>query len=264
MFMLTRFPARVLGVVTALALLPASLFAQPQFDRGPELDKSKDYYAALITNHGTIEAKLYDDQTPETVKNFVNLAEGTAEFRDVKNGQKVKRPFYNGTRFHRVIPEFMIQGGDPTATGTGGPGYKFRDEFVSTLNFDKPGLLAMANSGPATNGSQFFITEKATPWLNQRHTIFGEVVAGTDGVELVKKIARVERDAQDKPRNPVVLERVVIARVDQGATAEQGRAALQAAIKGGATDAATTTEASTTTTTPAEPTPAAEATTTTQ
>jgi peptidyl-prolyl cis-trans isomerase A (cyclophilin A) len=121
------------------------------------------------------------------VQNFVELAEGTREWTDPRSGQKVKRPLYDGTVFHRVIPEFMIQGGDPLGTGTGGPGYKFADEIGPDNSFSKPGLLAMANAGPNTNGSQFFITEVETPWLNKGHTIFGEVVKGGD---LIAKIGR--------------------------------------------------------------------------
>ena len=144
-------------------------------------------FATFSTSLGDLVVKLLPEKAPKTVQNFVELAEGTREWTDPRSGQKVKRPLYDGTVFHRVIPEFMIQGGDPLGTGTGGPGYKFADEIGPDNAFTRPGLLAMANAGPNTNGSQFFITEVETPWLNKGHTIFGEVVRGG---ELVPKIAR--------------------------------------------------------------------------
>ena len=146
-----------------------------------------DLYAVFQTSRGNIVVKLFEKETPKTVANFVGLATGKQEWVDPRNGQKSKAKLYDGTVFHRVIPQFMIQGGDPLGTGTGGPGYRFEDEFQSGRKFDRPGLLAMANAGPNTNGSQFFITEVPTPHLNNRHTIFGEVVKG---FELVPKIAR--------------------------------------------------------------------------
>ena len=136
----------------------------------------EDLWATIETNRGTMVAKLYSKDAPRTVENFVGLATGEKAWKDPRSGEETKRPLYDGTIFHRVIPDFMIQGGDPLGNGTGGPGYKFEDEFQSGRTFDRPCLLAMANSGPNTNGSQFFITEKATPWLNNRHTIFGELV----------------------------------------------------------------------------------------
>ncbi len=142
--------------------------------------------ATFQTSLGEIVVKLLPEKAPKTVANFVGLAEGTREWKDPGSGQTVKRPLYDGTMFHRVIPDFMIQGGDPLGTGTGGPGYRFEDEIGPDNRFDKPGLLAMANAGPNTNGSQFFITEVPTPHLNRGHTIFGEVVKG---IELVRKIA---------------------------------------------------------------------------
>jgi peptidyl-prolyl cis-trans isomerase A (cyclophilin A) len=144
-------------------------------------------HATFKTSLGEIVIKLLPEKAPKTVANFVELAEGTREWKDPKSGQAVKRPLYDGTVFHRVIPDFMIQGGDPLGTGTGGPGYRFEDEIGADNKFDRPGLLAMANAGPNTNGSQFFITEVPTPHLNRGHTIFGEVVKG---FELVPKIAR--------------------------------------------------------------------------
>ena len=170
-------------------------------------------YAIFQTNQGTIVCELYDKDAPITVKNFVDLAEGTKEWKDPRTGAMKKTHYFDGITFHRVIPEFMIQGGDPTGTGTGGPGYKFQDEFSPKLKFDKPGRLAMANAGPGTNGSQFFITEGNTEFLNNKHTIFGQVIEGMDNV---KKIARVPRNASDKPNQPVVIEKLTIERVPAG------------------------------------------------
>ncbi len=167
-------------------------------------------YAIFNTSQGKITIQLFEKESPETVENFVGLAEGTKEWTDAKSGKKVKKPLYNGSIFHRVIPGFMIQGGDPMGTGMGGPGYQFKDEFGSGLKFDRPGRLAMANSGPNTNGSQFFITEGATAHLNDRHTIFGQVY---EGQEIVRKIARVPRDRRDRPNTPVVMESLEIIRV---------------------------------------------------
>jgi len=148
---------------------------------------SGDLYAVFQTSRGNIVVKLFEKDAPKTVANFVGLATGKQEWVDPRTGKKSNARLYDGTAFHRVIPQFMIQGGDPLGTGTGGPGYKFEDEFQSGRKFDRPGLLAMANAGPNTNGSQFFITEVPTPHLNNRHTIFGEVVKGQ---ELVPQIAR--------------------------------------------------------------------------
>lgn len=167
-------------------------------------------YAILETSNGTIVCKLFEKEAPKTVANFAGLAEGTKEFRDAKTGKPAKRPFYDGLAFHRVIPEFMIQGGCPLGTGTGDPGYKFEDEFHASLKHDKPGKLSMANSGPNTNGSQFFVTVAPTPWLDRRHTIFGEVV---EGLDVAVKISQVARDSHDRPRQPVVLTAVRIERV---------------------------------------------------
>ena len=167
-------------------------------------------YAILETTLGEITCVLFPDKAPKTVENFVGLAMGTKEFVDSKTRQRAKGKYYEGLTFHRVIPDFMIQGGCPQGTGTGGPGYNFEDEFVKGLGFDRPGKLAMANAGPNTNGSQFFITAAATPWLNNHHTIFGEVVKGQ---EVVEKISTVPRDRQDRPRTPVVMNAVRIVEV---------------------------------------------------
>jgi peptidyl-prolyl cis-trans isomerase A (cyclophilin A) len=166
-------------------------------------------YAIVETNHGSIVCRLYEKEAPKTVANFVDLAEGTKEFADPKTGKKTKRPFYDGLAFHRVIPDFMVQGGCPLGEGTGGPGYQFADEFHPSLRHDRPGILSMANAGPNTNGSQFFITVVATPWLDDRHSVFGEVV---EGQEVAEKISRLPRDARDRPREPVILQQVRIER----------------------------------------------------
>jgi peptidyl-prolyl cis-trans isomerase A (cyclophilin A) len=158
---------------------------------------------------GEIVIQLFDDKAPKTVANFVDLATGAKEWTNPKTREKVKRPLYNGTIFHRVIPGFMIQGGDPLGNGTGGPGYRFEDEFNPELKHSKPGILSMANAGPNTNGSQFFITQKPTPWLDGKHSVFGEVVKGQN---VVDAIANVPRDLRDRPIKDVVLQEVVVSR----------------------------------------------------
>jgi peptidyl-prolyl cis-trans isomerase A (cyclophilin A) len=168
-------------------------------------------YATFDTTEGTIVVRLFENDAPVTVKNFIDLAEGSREWTHPTTKAKSNNPLYNGTIFHRVIPDFMVQGGDPTGTGMGGPGYQFQDETKNSPHkFDKPGKLAMANSGPNTNGSQFFITVAATPWLTGNHTIFGEVV---EGQEIADKITKLPRNRQDKPNNDVVLNSVKIERV---------------------------------------------------
>jgi peptidyl-prolyl cis-trans isomerase A (cyclophilin A) len=167
-------------------------------------------YAIFETTQGEIVVRLFEKEAPKTVANFVSLASGTKEFVDAKTLQKAKRAFYDGLTFHRVIPNFMIQGGCPLGTGTGDPGYSFDDEFHASLKHDQAGKLSMANAGPNTNGSQFFITVAPTPWLDNHHTIFGEVV---EGLEVAVKIAGVPRDANDQPRTPVVMQKVRIERV---------------------------------------------------
>jgi peptidyl-prolyl cis-trans isomerase A (cyclophilin A) len=165
--------------------------------------------ATLTTTQGTVTVRLFPDHAPKTVRNFVELAEGGREWIDPQTGARTKEKLYDGTIFHRVITSFMIQGGDPLGNGTGGPGYKFADEIHPDLRFDKPYLLAMANSGPATNGSQFFITTVPTPWLSGKHTIFGEVISGADVVE---NISRVQTRPGDRPVEDVVLQSVTIQR----------------------------------------------------
>jgi peptidyl-prolyl cis-trans isomerase A (cyclophilin A) len=169
--------------------------------------KGKKMFATLETNLGNIKIQLFPDKAPKTVENFVGLAKGTKEWTDPKTGKKEKKPLYNGTIFHRVIKGFMIQGGDPLGKGTGGPGYQFGDEFSPDLHHSKPGMLSMANAGPGTNGSQFFITVAATPWLDGKHTIFGEVV---DGLPVVMKISEVKTGAMDKPVEDVVIKDIKI------------------------------------------------------
>jgi len=166
-------------------------------------------YATFETTEGNFKIRLFDKEAPNTVANFTGLAEGTKEWTDPASGQKRKGPFYDGIVFHRVINGFMIQGGDPLGQGIGGPGYKFADEFHPSARHSKAGILSMANSGPNTNGSQFFITLGPTPQLDNRHSVFGEVV---EGLDIVKKIGGVATGAQDRPRTPVVINKVTIER----------------------------------------------------
>jgi len=168
-------------------------------------------YAIFDTTQGTIVCRLFEQEAPKTVQNFTDLAEGKREWTHPATRQKSKDRLYDGTIFHRVIPNFMIQGGDPMGNGMGGPGYQFEDETKgSPHKFDKPGKLAMANAGPNTNGSQFFITVAATDWLTGNHTIFGEVVEGQD---VVSKITAVPRNRQDRPNQDVKVNSVKIERV---------------------------------------------------
>jgi len=165
--------------------------------------------ATLHTNHGDIVIELFPDHAPKTVANFVELATGKREWVDPRSGEKSSANLYDGTVFHRVIANFMIQGGDPLGTGTGGPGYRFADEFHPELNFDRPYLLAMANAGPGTNGSQFFITVTPTAWLNRKHSIFGEVKDAASQA-VVDKIATTKTGSGDRPVQAVVIESVTI------------------------------------------------------
>ncbi len=174
---------------------------------------AEELYATLQTSKGPIRIRLFPNHAPKTVENFVGLADGSKEWTDPSDRQKVAgRSLYAGTIFHRVIPNFMIQGGDPLGSGRGGPGYEFKDEFHPELSFDRPYLLAMANAGPGTNGSQFFITVAKTPHLNRRHTIFGEVISGA---EVVDAIAAAPADRSDRPREDVVIESVSVERVTE-------------------------------------------------
>jgi len=167
-------------------------------------------YAVFDTTKGKIVCRIFEKEAPITTKNFIDLAEGKRSWKDTVSGKSDSGPLYSGTIFHRVIPDFMIQAGDPSGTGMGGPGYKFEDETKgSPHKFDKPGKLAMANAGPGTNGSQFFITVAATAWLTGKHTIFGEVVEGQD---VVDKISNVKKGAQDRPAKDVVINSITIER----------------------------------------------------
>ena len=184
--------------------------------------------AVFDTTVGTLRCKLFEKETPTTVMNFIGLATGTREWKNpVSHVTKKGVPLYDGTIFHRVIPNFMIQGGDPSGTGAGDPGYKFNDEFVSSLHFDRPGRLAMANSGPNTNGSQFFITEVPVPHLDGHHTIFGQ--CDDASVALVKQIARMATDPRnDKPFHPVKINHIKIERGTAASTGAAGKASTPA------------------------------------
>jgi peptidyl-prolyl cis-trans isomerase A (cyclophilin A) len=229
---------------------PADPDSKPQAPATPKPEELPDgpapQAAALIhpngptvvfdTTMGRITCQFYEKEAPKTVANFIALAEGTKDWTNPDTQKKMHhKPLYDGTTFHRVIPGFMIQGGDPLGSGMGGPGYEFEDEFNPDLNFDKPGRLAMANSGPNTDGSQFFITEVAYGSLDQHYSLFGQ--CDDDGVSVVKAIARVERDANDKPVEPVILKKVTI--VKEGAPipprAVDGPAPAPAAAKPGPT-----------------------------
>jgi peptidyl-prolyl cis-trans isomerase A (cyclophilin A) len=177
-----------------------------------EKDLKPGIYAIFETTMGEITIELFEKEAPQTVANFVGLAEGTKEWTDPVSRKKVKRRFYDGLIFHRVIPRFMIQGGDPLGSGRGGPGYRFKDEFHPSLRHNKPGRLSMANSGPNTNGSQFFITVVPTPFLDKKHAVFGQVV---EGMKVVNKIVKVPRNKRDKPRKSVVMKKVRILRVEK-------------------------------------------------
>jgi peptidyl-prolyl cis-trans isomerase A (cyclophilin A) len=196
-------------VVKRILVLIGLLTISWSFSAASAQDKKSSVHATLKTSMGEIVVLLFEDKAPKTVANFIELANGTKEWTDPKTREKVKRPLYNGTIFHRVIPGFMIQGGDPLGNGTGGPGYRFEDEFHPDLKHSKAGILSMANAGPNTNGSQFFITFKATPWLDGRHSVFGEVVKGQN---VVDAIGNVSRDARDRPLKDIVLQEVVIVR----------------------------------------------------
>jgi len=167
-------------------------------------------YAHFTTSEGNFTARLFDTETPQTVANFTGLAEGTKEWTDPRTGRRVEQPYFNGTIFHRVIAGFMIQGGDPLGQGAGGPGYTFGDEFHPKLRHSKAGILSMANRGPNTNGGQFFITLAATPWLDDKHSVFGEVI---EGMDVVKKIGgTATTKPHDRPVKPITIETITIER----------------------------------------------------
>ena len=171
----------------------------------------KGLYARFVTTLGEFTCQLFEDECPETVANFAGLASGEKTYVDPKSGQETQGKFYDGLAFHRVIADFMLQGGCPLGTGTGGPGYRFDDEFCPSLRHDQPGRLSMANAGPNTNGSQFFITTVPTPHLDDHHSVFGQVV---EGMDVVRAIERTPTDSRDKPREAVVMTQVEIVRVD--------------------------------------------------
>ncbi len=199
-FLTTLLCLSLAGFATAQAGSPSRTVAGQSASAGTQGAAPAEPTATFVTSLGDIHCTLFPDKAPLTVANFIGLATGTKDWKDPKTGKMMHGvPLYNGTIFHRVIPNFMIQGGDPTGTGTGDPGYSFKDEFSDDLTFDQPGRLAMANSGPNTNGSQFFITEVPTPHLNGKHTIFGQC----EDLDLIKKIARLATDPRDdKPYDP--------------------------------------------------------------
>jgi peptidyl-prolyl cis-trans isomerase A (cyclophilin A) len=214
-----HLPVLSLALVLAMTVMPAGrpdVQPTPGRPQEPAATTAKEHsltpglYARFATSEGQFTVRLFDDRAPETVANFTGLAEGTKDPATGKPGQV--KPFYDGLVFHRIIEGFMIQGGDPLGNGRGGPNYTFADEFDPKLVFDRAGLLAMANRGPNTNGSQFFITLAATDWLNGKHTIFGEVV---EGMDVVTRIGSVRTDAGDRPVTPVVVNKVTILRVNE-------------------------------------------------
>ncbi|MBC7371314.1 MAG: peptidylprolyl isomerase [Bdellovibrionaceae bacterium] len=194
--------------VLAFVLTAFSFHSKAADKKAKETKKGKDMIAVFETNKGTFKIKLFPEFAPKTVENFVGLADGTKEWTDPKTGSKVKKPFYDGLKFHRVIPNFMIQGGDPLGTGSGGPGYKFEDEFpAGAPKHTKPGILSMANAGPGTNGSQFFVTVAATPWLDGKHTVFGEVI---EGMDVVEGISKAKTSSGDRPSEDIVIKTLKI------------------------------------------------------
>lgn len=219
-----------LNVLLVVSLLAVSASAQTTPKKKPaskapaaaaiKLDQPPGVYAVFETTMGRIVCRLFPDKAPLTVKNFIDLTNGKKRWFDEKRNAWAERRYYDGLTFHRVIPNFMIQGGDPLGTGRGNIGFTFKDEFHPELKFDRPGLLAMANAGPNTNGGQFFITVAPTDWLNNKHTIFGEVVEGQD---VVVKISEVPRGANDKPTTPVVMNKVTIVNVRGSAAAATPR-----------------------------------------
>lgn len=198
-----KLSIRIVAVALAACTLSVPCAAEGRLPKG--------LYAEFVTSKGDFTCELFEKQAPKTVKNFVGLARGEKEFIDVRTGRPARRRFYNGLTFHRVIKKFMIQGGCPLGTGTGGPGYTFEDEIDPGLKHNRPGRLSMANSGPNTNGSQFFVTTAPTPWLDGKHTIFGQVVKG---MATVRRIEGVPTGDNDKPLTPVVIRQVRIFRED--------------------------------------------------
>jgi len=195
---------KIISILAVAALMVSCSVKIPQSMSKEEYKNLKDgLYAQMETSKGNMTIELYEEDAPLTVANFVGLAEGTKK----NDAKPLGTPYYDGIIFHRVIKDFMIQGGDPDGKGTGGPGYDFEDEFFSNKKHDKKGVLSMANAGPGTNGSQFFITEVPTPWLDGKHTIFGQVI---DGLEVIDTISNVEKGPQDKPKEDIVINHVYI------------------------------------------------------
>ncbi|MNS48097.1 Peptidyl-prolyl cis-trans isomerase B [compost metagenome] len=198
---------KILWIYLCAFLLAAFSFRADAAEKKADKKASKDTFAIFETSKGNFKVKFFTETAPKTVDNFVGLATGKKAWTDPKTGKEVKKPFYDGLIFHRVIPDFMIQGGDPLGTGTGGPGYQFDDEFSpNSPKMDKPGILAMANAGSNTNGSQFFVTVAPTTYLDGKHTVFGEVV---DGMDVVYSISKVKTDS-DRPVVPVVIKHIKI------------------------------------------------------
>lgn len=203
-------------LLLVLALVPATVaLAQ---DDVAQATASDGLYAVLETSQGDIVCELHYDKVPVTVANFVGLAKGEKEFKDPQSGETVTRPYYDGLKFHRIIKNFMIQGGCPLGTGTGGPGYSFTDEFDPSLRHSGPGILSMANAGPGTNGSQFFITHKATPWLDDKHTVFGQTVLGQDVVDAMAEVPMTG------PQNSTPVEDIILEKVEIVATGSDAKA----------------------------------------
>lgn len=200
------FNYSMIAITLGALIVSSTTFAKVESKKEKTGEKQKT--AIIETSQGDITVKLFPEKAPKTVENFIGLASGKKEWKDPTTGKAIKgKSLYSGTKFHRVIPDFMIQGGDPLGNGRGGPGYQFEDEVSSSDQMDKPGILAMANAGPNTNGSQFFITVKPTPWLSGKHTIFGEVVQGMDVVE---KISQAPRDPGDMPKDPITIKKIKI------------------------------------------------------
>src|ERR1700739_190124 len=231
-----RLRTNLFASTLAIAVATATAFAQdnpkplePALPDAPQATAAamihpKGPTVVMDTSMGRITCQFFEKQAPKTVANFIALAQGTKDWTDPQTSKKMhNKPLYDGTVFHRVIPEFMIQGGDPAGTGAGDPGFTFEDEFDANLHFDVRGRMAVANSGPGTNGSQFFITEVPTEHLNQHHTIFGQ--CDDPSINVVKTIARVQRDENDKPTTPVVLKKVTIIPEGQAVPPEPGAAA---------------------------------------
>lgn len=193
----------IASILLSLAI-PTIGYAKTEQKQGDKV-----LYAIMETTKGTIKIKLFEKEAPKTVANFTELAEGKKEWTDPKTGKKGKSHYFDGLIFHRVIPKFMIQGGDPTGTGRGGPGYRFDDEFHKDLKHSKPGMLSMANAGPGTNGSQFFLTVAPTPFLDGKHSVFGEIV---EGLDVAIAISNVPRDGNDRPLEDVKMTKVTIVR----------------------------------------------------